>query len=67
MCIRRVPWDDSLSMGGHECTLPTPKSPSVQIGDGLGCLLKCIEYLILHKTSFIVVKQFANVHLPLGL
>jgi hypothetical protein len=26
--------DDNFSMGGHECTLPLPKSPCVQNGGG---------------------------------
>lgn len=51
-------------MGGHERTRPTPKSPSVQSGDGFECLLKRIENLILVSyTSWVHV---ADDHFPLG-
>ena len=47
LCLLCSSSDEIYSMGGHECTRPTPKSPSVQSGDGFECLLKRIENLIL--------------------
>ncbi|KAJ4001445.1 hypothetical protein F5050DRAFT_1723833 [Lentinula boryana] len=48
---------DEISDGRTDRIPSIPKSPGVQCGGGLGCLLKCIEYLICNFTS--ITSQFS--------